>query len=108
MLYFYGGVGPLVKGDSSQPASIGDDYTVKENSGGGGGGGGGRGYYYVRTFAWTPDYGQQEVVLESCKGVEAGECKVTSVSVSMKRQDGDDDRRSGGAGYRRCHSNIVH
>ena len=31
------------------------------------------GYYYVRTYAWTPEFGQQEVVLDACSGAEAGE-----------------------------------
>ncbi|CAN0549978.1 unnamed protein product, partial [Ectocarpus sp. 12 AP-2014] len=28
------------------------------------------GYYYVRTYTWTPEFGQQEVVLDACSGVE--------------------------------------
>lgn len=32
------------------------------------------GYYYVRTYAWTPDSGQQEVVLDACGSAEAGGC----------------------------------
>lgn len=31
------------------------------------------GYYYVRTFTWTPEFGQQEVVLDACKNEKAGE-----------------------------------
>lgn len=30
------------------------------------------GFYYVRTYAWTPDFGQQEVVLDACSGAAAG------------------------------------
>eukprot|EP00752_Nemacystus_decipiens_P006639 g5969.t1 len=38
------------------------------------------GYYYVRTYAWTPDFGQQEVVLDACSGADAGEgCPLTTV-----------------------------
>ncbi|CAM9212114.1 unnamed protein product, partial [Hapterophycus canaliculatus] len=29
--------------------------------------------YYIRTYTWTPDYGQQEVVLDACRDVDAGE-----------------------------------
>lgn len=30
-------------------------------------------YYYVRTYTWTPQFGQQEVVLDICAGKTAGE-----------------------------------
>lgn len=44
---------------------------------GGGSGGdvgdeGGGGYYYVRTFTWTPQFGQQETVLDVCSKSKAG------------------------------------
>eukprot|EP00903_Cladosiphon_okamuranus_P009472 g9027.t1 len=42
--------------------------------------GGEAGYYYVRTYTWTPDFGQQEVVLDACSGVEAGKgCPLSTV-----------------------------
>lgn len=34
--------------------------------------GGEVGYYYVRPYTWTPDFGKQEVVLDACRGAEAG------------------------------------
>lgn len=35
--------------------------------------GGGEGYYYLRTYTWTPELGQQEVVLDFCSDIAAGE-----------------------------------
>lgn len=30
------------------------------------------GYYYVRTYTWTPQFGQQETVLDMCSDAEPG------------------------------------
>ncbi|CAN0280332.1 unnamed protein product [Ectocarpus sp. 6 AP-2014] len=48
------------------------------------------GYYYVRTYTWTPEFGQREVVLDACSGVEAGTgCRLTTIEaiVSDSVQD---------------------
>ncbi|CAN0538839.1 unnamed protein product, partial [Ectocarpus sp. 8 AP-2014] len=38
------------------PEQVQDEASAQEEAG----------YYYVRTYTWTPEFGQREVVLDAC------------------------------------------
>lgn len=61
-------------GDQNDSANATSSGVGDGGEGKGGEGDEGGGYYFVRTFAWTPQFGQQEVVLDVCSNSPAGVC----------------------------------